>query len=193
LQAEELLPLLLRTSPPGEAAARALGILKTWNHEFAGDSAAAAAYAAWYARLSDMPQDELKDTPAGNVRSRFLINALAADSEWCDDVRTPAKETCADFASSSLSRAAALLVEKLGEDPGRWTWDRLHRARFPHGVFDRVPILSRFFSLETGTGGDASTVNVGAYRRDGSFLMTDGPSYRQILDLSDFSRSLYVN
>src|SRR5262249_15265706 len=46
LQAEELLPLLLRTSPPGEAAARALGILKTWNHEFAGDPAAAAAYAA---------------------------------------------------------------------------------------------------------------------------------------------------
>jgi penicillin G amidase len=193
LQAEELLPLLLRTSPSGEAAARTLGILKTWNHEFAGDSAPAAAYAAWYARLSEMPQDELRHTPAGNVRSRFLINALAADSAWCDDVRTPAKETCADFASSSLSRAVALLGERLGEDPGRWRWDRLHRARFPHGVFDRVPVLSRFFSLESGTGGDASTVNVGAYRRDGSFLMTDGPSYRQIVDLSEVSRSLYVN
>ena len=44
-----------------------------------------------------------------------------------------------------------------------------------------------------GAGGDASTVNVGAYRRDGSFLMTDGPSYRQVVDLSGLSRSLYVN
>jgi penicillin amidase len=193
LQAEELLPLLLGTIPSSEAASRALGILKTWNHEFAGDSAAAAVYAAWYSRLSEMPQDELKDTPAGSVRSRFLINALSGNSAWCDDVRTPAKETCGDFASSALSRAAALLAERLGEDPGRWRWDRLHRARFPHGVFDRVPVLSRFFSLETGAGGDASTVNVGAYRRDGSFRMTDGPSYRQIVDLSDSSRSLYVN
>ena len=48
----------------------------------------------------------------------------------------------------------------------------------------RCPSCARFFSLETGQGGDASTVNVGAYRRDGSYLMTDGPSYRQIIDLS---------
>ena len=45
----------------------------------------------------------------------------------------------------------------------------------------RSSLPCAFFSLETGAGGDASTVNVGAYRRDGSFLMTDGPSYRQVV------------
>jgi acyl-homoserine lactone acylase PvdQ len=38
--------------------------------------------------------------------------------------------------------------------------------------------------LATGQGGDGSTVNVGAYRRDGSFVMRDGPSYRTIVDLA---------
>ena len=193
LQARELLPLLLGTRASGTAATRALERLKDWNLEFSPGSPEAAIYAAWYAKLSEMPLDELKDVPAGNVRSRFLINALASGSAWCDDLRTPARESCADFQASSLSRAVGLLEEKLGPDPARWRWGRLHHARFPHSVFDRVPVLRRFFSLEAEAGGDASTVNVGAYRRDGTFLMTDGPSYRQILDLSDFSKSLYVN
>jgi penicillin G amidase len=193
LQAADLLPLLLDTRPAGAAAARALERLKGWNRQFSPDSPAASIYAAWYSRLSEMPQDELKDVPAGSVRSRFLINALRTDSAWCDDRRTSRAESCAEFKTATLSRAIALLEKRLGDRPERWRWDRLHRARFPHGVFDRVPFLRAFFSLETGAGGDASTVNVGAYRRDGSFLMTDGPSYRQVLDLSDFSKSLYVN
>ena len=193
LQARELLPLLLDTRPDGSEAARILARLKDWNREFSPDSDAASIYAAWYAKLSEMPQDELQDIPAGNVRSRFLIRALQSESPWCDNVATPAKESCGEWKSASLSRAVALLEEKMGTDPRRWRWGKIHHARFPHGVFDRVPLLRAFFSLEAEAGGDASTVNVGAYRRDGSFLMTDGPSYRQVLDLSDFSRSLYVN
>jgi len=53
--------------------------------------------------------------------------------------------------------------------------------------------LRSLFSLETGQGGDASTVNVGAYRLDGSFRMTDGPSYRQIIDLSREGADLWVH
>jgi penicillin amidase len=42
--------------------------------------------------------------------------------------------------------------------------------------------LSRLATLQAGRGGDGSTVDVGAYRRDGTFRMTDGPSYRQVID-----------
>jgi penicillin G amidase len=192
-QAADLLPLLLDARPEDAGAARALASLRAWNGEFSPDSVPASVYAAWYTKLSEMPQDELKDVPAGNVRSRFLVNALKTNSAWCDDVRTSRKETCAVFKAMTLGRALETLRRRLGEDSSRWNWKRLHRARFPHGVFDRVPLLRAVFSLETGAGGDASTVNVGAYRRDGSFLMTDGPTYRQILDLADFSRSLYVH
>ncbi len=184
LQATDLLPLLLDTEPADAASRDALARLRAWNREFSPESPAAAIYAAWYAGLARMAQDELGKTPTGGVRSRFLMNALRTNSDWCDDVRTPARETCAGFRSATLREALSLLRERLGPDPARWRWERLHRARFPHGVFEAVRGLRSLFSLETGQGGDASTVNVGAYRLDGSFRMTDGPSYRQIIDLS---------
>ena len=85
-----------------------------------------------------------------------------------------------------------MLEKRLGPDPSSWRWSRLHTARSPHDVFDRVGLLRPFFSLAVGQGGDASTVNVGSYRRDGSFLMTAGASYRQVLDFADLSRSRFV-
>ncbi len=192
-QARELLPLLLDTHPSDKASTVALSRLKNWKGDFSPDSVPAAIYASWYAALSSMPEDELGEPAAAGVRSRFLIQALASDSPWCDDVRTRRRETCADFKTATLSRAVAMLRSRLGTDSRKWAWERLHRARFPHAAFDGVPWLSKIFSLETGQGGDASTVNVGAYRRDGTFRMTDGPSYREIIDLSDLASSQYVH
>ena len=184
LQATELLPFLLDTVPADAPSREALATLAKWNREFAPDSAAAAIYAAWYAALSRMPQDELGETPLGGLRSRFLINSFRANSDWCDDLATSVRETCAAYRARTLAEAVTLLTARLGTDPGRWRWENLHRARFPHGIFDGVPVLRRLFSLERGQGGDGSTVNVGAYRLDGSFRMTDGPSYRQIVDFA---------
>lgn len=192
-QARELLPLLLDTRPADGASRAALDRLRGWTGEFSPESVPAAIYAAWYAALSAMPEDELKEAAADGVRSRFLIEALRSDSPWCDDVRTPRRETCADFKTAALARAVSVLRARLGTDPNRWRWERLHRARFPHAAFDQVPLLSRLFSLERGQGGDASTVNVGAYRRDGSFQMRDGPSYRQVIDFADLSASQYIH
>lgn len=191
-QAQDILPLLLDTRPADDAGRDALARLRAWNFDFAPDSVPAAIYAAWYAELSTMPEDELREPAAAGVRSRFVMDALRNDSPWCDDVRTPRKETCADFKTATLDRALSLLRRRLGPSAGSWRWDRLHRARFPHAVFDSIPILSRLFSLETGQGGDGSTVNVGAYRRDGTFRMTDGPSYRQIVDFGDLAASRFV-
>jgi len=193
LQATEVLPLLLDTAPADAASKDALVRLSSWNREFSPDSAAAAIYAAWYAALARMPEDELAGAPAGTVRSRFLINALRSGSDWCDDARTPARESCGTLKTRTLREAVAMLRNRLGPDPASWRWGRLHHARFPHGIFDAVKGLKALFSLEAGHGGDASTVNVGAYRLDGSFRMTDGASYRQIVDFSDPAASLFVH
>jgi penicillin amidase len=191
-QARELLPLLLDTKPSDAAGREALDRLAKWDFSFPPDSVPASIYAAWYTTLSAMPEDELGESIPGNIRSRFLINALSTESPWCDDIRTSRRETCADFKAAALDRALALLRQKLGPDPSSWRWSRLHVARSPHDVFDRVPLLGRLFSLETPLGGDASTVDVGSYRRDGTFVMTAGPSYRQVIDLSDLAKSRYV-
>jgi penicillin amidase len=193
LQATDLLPLLLDTAPADAPSGDALARLRSWDRQFSPDSAPAAIYAAWYSELAGMAIDELGATPLGGVRSRFLINVFRENAPWCDDVSTPTRESCDAFRSRTLAAAVALLRSRLGDDPSRWRWDRLHRARLPHGVFEAVPGLRALFSLESGQGGDASTVNVGAYHLDGSFRMTDGPSYRQIIDFSDPRASLFVH
>lgn len=192
LQADELLPLLLDTAPSDDASRDALERLRRWNREMSPDSAAASIYAAWFVELAKMPQDELKDIPRGRTRGRFLIEALSTNSAWCDDVRTPQVETCAVFKAATLKDAVASLKFTFGPDPAAWRWQRLHHARFPHDVFDKVRGLRRLFDLEAGQGGDGSTVNVGAFRQDGSFDMTDGPSYRQVVDLADPSRARFM-
>jgi len=192
-QADELLPLLLGTQPADASSRDALERLRSWNRDFTPDSVPASIYAAWYTALSTLAEDELGGSLGLTIRSRALIDALRRDSAWCDDVRTPRRETCAEFRTATLARAVADLRRRFGPSPEGWRWERLHRARLPHAVFDGVPGLSRLFSLETGQGGDASTVNVGGYRRDGSYRMTDGPSYRQVVDLSDMSRTLLVH
>ena len=194
-QAEDLLPLLLRTAPLDDASRDALERLRAsgWNGEMAPDSVPASIYAAWYVALARMPEDELGAVPRGSTRGRFLVHALAGNTPWCDDVRTPRVETCADFQAAALRDAVAFLRKTLGSDPSSWRWERLHRARFPHAVFHPVWGLRRMFDLSVGQGGDGSTVNVGAFSQDGSFDMTDGPSYRQVIDLSNLAGSRYVH
>ncbi len=159
----------------------------------APDSVPAAIYSAWFVELAKMPEDELAGVQRGATRGRFILDALREEYAWCDDVRTPAVETCAEFKAAALARATATLGRRLGPDPSGWRWDRLHRAVFPHDVFHEVPVLRRFFDLEVGQGGDGSTVNVGSVRQDGSFAMGDGPSYRQIVDLADPAHGRYVH
>ncbi len=193
LQVEELLPLLLDTVPADAASRDALARLSGWNRDMAPDSVPASIYAAWFVELAKMPEDELGDVPRGRTRGRFLVNALQANSSWCDDVRTPRVESCADFKAATLRDALAGLHRRYGSDPSGWKWERLHHALLPHDVFDNVRFLRRLFDLETGQGGDSSTVNVGAFSQDGAFAMTDGPSYRQVVDLSDMAKSSYVS
>ena len=194
LQAGELLPLLLRGTVPADASSRdALRRLAEWDREMAPESVPAAIYAAWFVELAKMPEDELGDVPRGRTRGRFLIDALRGETAWCDDVRTPRAESCADFRASTLQRAVAFLATRLGTDPAGWRWERLHRATMAHGVFGAVRVLKRIFNLEVGQGGDASTVNVGSYSQDGDFAMTDGASYRQVIDLANPLESRFIH
>jgi penicillin amidase len=126
------------------------------------------------------------------VRSRFLIQALRSNSPWCDDVRTPPRETCADFRAASLSRAAASLRARLGPDPSRWSWGALHRLRVAHDVFSGVPVLRRAFDLEAGRGGDGATISVGGFAQDGTFRMVEGSSMRQVVDLAPDGAGAYA-
>ena len=87
--------------------------------------------------------------------------------------------------AQSLSAALAEIERQCGSDMHSWQWGKIHKILFRHplGVlaFDRGPVARP---------GDGYTVNAtsGAH-----FQQTNGASYREILDLSDWDRSVMTN
>jgi penicillin amidase len=74
-----------------------------------------------------------------------------------------------------LRGAVDRLVSSQGSDPNAWRWGRLHGRAFPH------PVLPEFDLPTTERPGGAGTV------------AADGATYREILDVSDWDRSLATN
>src|SRR6185503_2428499 len=107
--ARALLPLLLAHAHPQDARDRqAVDVLRAWNFDARGDLSAPALFEAWFLRLAPaLAGDELGPTVTENYQgrfsfvARFVANTLTSnDATWCDDVRTPRKETCDDAVTS---------------------------------------------------------------------------------------------
>ena len=238
LNAQALLPLLLSHVVPHRVAdAEAIRILRRWNYDARGDSAAAAIFQAWFLRLvPTLVADDLGPLTMQNYAGRFsfvtrfilrvldssvdgasqhsssqsdrgnsagasgtgtLQNAPAASlpmsRSWCDDQRTSATETCDDAISTALDEAVADLTRHLKGDMERWRWDGVHRAIFPHQGLDSVALLRRWVSRSMPSGGDWSTIDVGAVAVDTPFEQHSVAGYRQIIDLSPGNDSRFAD
>jgi penicillin amidase len=194
-----LLPLL---SPRSDLERRAVDLLKGWDYDTRGDSAAAAIYEAWLVTLlREAVADELgsernmlRYAENYTFTSRFLANLFIQHSNTSGPSSiTPDHTERARIARQAFRRALAVLKSRLGGDPACWRWDRLHVGKIFHVPFDDVPILKHIFSRSVPRGGDWSTINMGAYggpfrpiqdRTMDDFEQRFGPSYRTIIDLS---------
>jgi penicillin amidase len=200
--ARSLLPLLLaRVRPEETIDRRAVDLLRRWNFDAAGDRAEPAIMQAWFLALArSIVVDELGPDLSDRYGRRFtfvhrfLVNTLTAGgSQWCDDVRTAARETCDGVVTGALHDAVGVLRRKLGDDPRQWRWDAVHRAYFPHQGLDAVAALRPLLSRSRPNGGDWSTVNVGAVAVDQPFEQLEIPGYRQIVDLSPANDSRFLD
>ena len=201
--AQTLLPLLMRHAHPLNAGdQRALDLVRPWNGDARGDSAAAAVFEAWSLELvPGIAGDELGAAALHSYEgkfsfvARFITNVLSAqsDSSWCDNVTTPARETCDGAVSLALDRAVAQLTRLMGSDETRWRWDRVHRAVFPHQGLDTVAALRPLLSRSVPHGGDWSTVNVGTVDVDAPYEQHAAPGFRQVIDLSTASDSRFID
>ena len=202
LAIRELLPNLLATRPRSERAKKALELLGKWDGAMKGDSKEALIANAWWRELTRaLYADELGSVFAANWLHRpvFLARVLSGDPgavRWCDDVRTPAQETCEEQLSQSLEAALADLEKRYGPDMAQWRWDTAHVARHEHRPFGRVPLLARFFDIRVPTPGDTFTVDVGRnnmFDDAEPFANRHAPSLRAIYDLSNLENSLYIH
>lgn len=196
------LPHLLATEPRSVPARTAIDLLARWNGEMRRDAAEPLIISAWWRDLTRrVYADELGDAFQTNWLTRvpFMLNVLAdrdGQSRWCDDVRTPGTETCAQLLALSLESALAELRGRYGEDMAAWRWGEAHQALHEHRPFSRQALLARIFDIRVPSAGDAYTVNVGRTRLEDEsqpYASRHAASLRAIYDLSDLEKSLFIH
>ena len=111
-----------------------------------------------------------KDSAAAAIYTTWRTIATAQER----DVARPVSERKAQH-EASLARAVAQMKESQGTDWNNWRWGRMHTRPFPH------PLLAAF---------DLPTVE----RPGGTgSVAADGASYREVLDVADWDRSIVTN
>ena len=202
LAMRESLPGLLATIPRSDPARNALALLAKWDGSMTPDRPEPVIAWAWWREFTRaLYADELGDAFAANWKARapFVASVLAGRGEharWCNDVRTPQVETCAELLASSLETALAGLAQRYGADMGKWRWGEAHYARLEHRPFGRQPLLAHWFDIRVPTPGDTYTVNVGQNEfvdEQRPFANRHAASLRAIYDFADLEQSLFVH
>lgn len=164
-------------------------LLVGWDGNIDKDSAAAALYEIYMEELTRAVVHQ-----AAPPQLWFLVNSwtvyqvLAALSNPTEDIfgSNPAAQR-----NQLLQRCLEIAVERLtrlqGSDSAKWNWGRLHYAQFHHSL---SPIFKDLGPVPRS--GDGETVGATGYYGD-SFEQLVGASYREILDLEDWDKSLAVN
>ncbi len=194
-----------RVEPATERGRHARDLLATWDGVLGAESAAAAVYEVMLAKLSAATLARFRDSlpdpkpTAGQLVSLLgrLRHAIVNDETLFLD-RLP-YDSWDEPLALALDAAAAYLDEELG--PDGWAWGKLHFVEFRHdlGRTEREAALFTFGRLPVG--GDHSTAFNTSYTptflRDFSGSLLDFravyfPLYRQIIDLADVRRSLFI-
>ncbi len=196
LATQRLLPHLLTAVSNHPLAAPALQQLRGFNGEMRGDGAQALIFATWADELTRgllVPHlgQERFDALYGKRQFRAVVEKSLAspDGWWC------APSSCAEQVGRALDRALDRIAKAQGQDISTWRWDRPHVALSAHRPFGNVALLARWFDVESPTGGDSFTVNVGQYWPNDPkrpFANRHGASLRAIYDLADLEQSRFI-
>ncbi len=164
-------------------------MLTNWDWRLSKDSAAAALFEVWLPKLT--PAIFKSHVPA---QAWSLVGGRIQIGKTLDALRNPSPRLFGEDAVAgrdavlfkSLAEAVAETRKLLGDDPAKWRWGKLHAAPFRHAL--STSATRALFDLPSvERGGDGNTVN----NTSGSgFRQNHGASFREILDVSDWDRSV---
>eukprot|EP00039_Didymoeca_costata_P001838 m.55528 g.55528 ORF g.55528 m.55528 type:complete len:949 (-) comp10988_c0_seq2:129-2975(-) len=179
----ELLPIFTHSCRIREnKVSKMCHILQTWDGNTSIGSTGAYLFERWFMELSKLPINETNTTHWKNPIF------LRREASKCVDDPANNKNIC-DFLDKSLEIVAN--ETHFGKIP-QWGVD-LHQATFVHQILNSS-IAKCIGDRSVAHGGDEFTVNVGHFDFDDPNLgQTAGPSYRQIVDLSNLENSLFLN
>ena len=198
-QAREVVPYILHAydsvAVTDKDVKTTLEYFRNWNYEMRKEDVSTTLFQATISKLIfNIFHDKmgerlygLYDTLASTPLSALSHLLKNPNSEWFDDLQTPALESRDDMIRKSVSDALVMVKSELGGDLKEWQWGRLHTVTFEH-IFGSNKILSGFFNIGPfPIGGSHATINVGQYFIAHSFKTTVGPSMRQVFNLADIN------
>jgi penicillin amidase len=196
--AAELLPLLLRTPPRNARAGRAHDLMSRWNRFMLASRPEALIYSAWLAELhrgifaDEVGREIFADMAIPNVGA--ILRVLRDHPTWCDDITTPAKESCDDVIAAALDRALDGVSRRQGADMNAWQWGREHMAAHRHPLFDAIPLLREVASVRFPSDGGMHTVNRAqpSFRGARPFDAVHGAGYKAVYDFADLDNSRFA-
>lgn len=193
---QRLLPVLQKAKSSHPLGAAALAQLKDFDAVMRPDAAAPLIFAAWADEMArGMVEPKLGAAAFkalyGKRHFRFTVEEalLGPDPWWC------APKTCEEQVDAALDRALHRLQASYGPDVTQWQWGRAHVARSEHRPFSMVAPLNAFYEVQTPTGGDGYTVNVGQYwlnDKTTPYANRHAASMRTVFDLSNLENSQFI-
>ncbi|MBR1221409.1 penicillin acylase family protein [Bradyrhizobium sp. U87765 SZCCT0131] len=192
-----LVALLKPLSSDDANVRRGLDLLKGWDARDTADSAAAAVFEVWIA-------NHLGATVAKAVAPK-AADVIALDPASIPAIVPLLEKPDEGFGSdpaaardrlllTSLGEAVAEVTAKLGDDPSRWAWGKLHRALFTHAL---APLADKATAAQLTVGplafaGAANVPRAATYRRT-DYQLTAGASFRMVLDVGNWDASRVIN
>ncbi|HEX7186043.1 MAG TPA: penicillin acylase family protein [Thermoanaerobaculia bacterium] len=166
--------------------------LAKWDGTLDRDSAPAALYEIWLARLGEavfkpkLPEAQWRLVGQGLAVDEMLAAMEPPSPRWFGEGETARATRDAAFLAA-LEAAVKEAKEKLGSDPAKWRWGALHKTPFRHALStdDERSALLDLPTVERG--GDGNTVNSSG---GPNYTATHGASFREILDVGDWDRSV---
>ena len=198
LDANDMLPVLLKGAPRNARASQAYELMRGWNHFMLASRAEPLIYTAWiwelqHGLLADELGEELYQALA-MPDVPLMLRIIRDKPGWCDDGGTTRTESCEDAIALALERALDRLTADQGADMTKWQWGKAHPAAHRHPLFDTVPLLRDIASVRFPSDGGSQTLNRAVPMFGGSqpFEASHGAGYRGIYDFSDLDNSRFA-
>jgi penicillin amidase len=195
-QSRRAIALLAPVTSQDAELAKALGLLKTWDHDENTSSVPAAIYELWATKYLGKATVE-RATPAA-ARSLVGGGQLEAVISYLEH---PDSALGADPAAArnailleSLKSALRELNQRLGPNMDTWGWGRLHHATFEPAVAVLAdPQLRAQMTVgPLQTPGSLSTPRAQGYS-PADFSVISGASVRMVMDVGAWDNSVVVN
>jgi penicillin G amidase len=199
LVARDFIEVVRSWNPPEQSrAAHIKAQFLDWDGNLRADSKLALIYEIWKTKLSSKLTAKLLPVPRTNPR--VVMAGLKASPH------------ANELLSVSLDEALREIEKRLGSDESHWSWGKLHESYFRHPLnvpsppdtlgtahsfgldseaAQREHLLDSFDLPPVPRPGDANTVNATA--GGGNYAAAYGASYREIIDVNDWDRSVMTN